>query len=62
MTTQQADILVGWKEVAGYLRVSVRTAKRWHASDPMPFLVWSRRMTTTPALLEWVNRRLKEVG
>jgi hypothetical protein len=36
MATLPTDRLTGWKAIAAYLRVDVRTARRWEAERALP--------------------------
>ena len=48
--------LVGWKHIAKYLDVSVRTAKRWYCNYGVPlFRGPGNRVVGLPALLDgWI--------
>jgi len=53
--------LTGWKSIANYLDVSVRTAQRWHREFRLPL---ERTPTGKPtgkkeALDRWVTRKKK---
>jgi hypothetical protein len=60
MTT---DILNTWKEIAAFLKVSVKYAKKL-AKKYKDFPVWRdhRVFSTRQALAEWVEKRAKSLG
>jgi hypothetical protein len=62
--TDQGDQLGGWKEIAGFLKVTERTAQRWHEKDGMPVHhlphgSGSNRVAYRSELTSWKKRRMK---
>ncbi len=60
-------MLKGWKAIANYLSICVRTAERWHKERGMPvFKGPSRTVIAFEALInEWLyeyDKRSKELG
>lgn len=59
MSKVETPWLAGWKEIAEYLRVSIRTAQSWEERDGMPVI---RRNggcihAERPALDEWMRQQ-----
>lgn len=52
-----SEVLVSWKEIAAYVRVSVSTAQRYHRMYAMPVCTTvGRRVRTSTALIDrWFN-------
>jgi hypothetical protein len=57
IVSSQADILSSWQQVADYLGVSIKTAKRWDKADPMPIKRPRRGVviTSRAALQKWID-------
>jgi hypothetical protein len=54
MTTER---LIGWKEIASALRVSVSSARTYHARRPMPIKwLFGRPMALRTDIERWMNK------
>jgi hypothetical protein len=57
-----AGILVGWREIARYLRKSPRTLRRYVEREGLPVMRWGRHVVTTPTLIDgWFLARERVV-
>lgn len=50
-----SDLLVGWREIADYCRVSIDTVKRWHKRLELPIVrVGKSPMVFKDTLKQWI--------
>lgn len=58
----ESEIVSGWKQVAAFLRVSTRTARRWRELYALPVgkIGQGRVISSRRALGAWVMRFLRE--
>lgn len=57
-----SEILVGWQEIADFLRVHQDTAKKYYKELGMPVMKYSRvawPVATKRSILDWIDGRSK---